>query len=836
MSRPDTTRTTTDQVINRRDKNQLVTGPNKELDNYLDSIDSELKQPLRIKASRTGSYTVAVEAINVENPETLVNRSRHPIRKKIPVFAGATISFPTTSGNPVLVTPGVSEDLVLDADQYAKILIQVDDAGNLYLLRGFQAATEEDAKLPKPKSGLHSIGFLTLHMGAGGVLDPITEAMVTQFQGPEDNQDYIETLRVRENRANYKTVTLTGADFLGSDDNVWGHTLEGKKLKFAGAIINLETGVVTGPDGVTPLGDNFAAAPIAATFWQWYSINIVPTTPDVNNEMQAKVLVLPAANPGTTMANAPRAPWVDHEKGIRIAQVAVQGGAVLGEIELVFDANIIHKAVSSSEGEGRRNGVTNVPDLKAIPLYERHHHMLRLVQSDLQGRGVLYRWDEFSTSAETIGIAEIGEAPKVIEPDDGVGRWHTITAMDIGVSVVRTDMIRNDNVTLDHLAHTDPYRLIGFNGSGTPSYLFETDLTDGSALEPTYSFALDQDTGIFRAGDGSMAYTSNGEMKWVHEPTASVDTFRYTAGGKNINILANAPDTYISEVSAHGDIEGTGRIFAGESALNGGGFGWNGDDTPDVSFGRINAVSHFRRQLGVETEVFWYRNSNNNVHFNGMVTLQDNNLAEGNPEPGYLGLVQDGDTLYTRTSGGTTTPVLNQTQGDARYLRRNANDVPSADNTWTLGSSGARWAGIYSVWFYGRATSANYADLAERYESDCEMQPGDVVRLGGKKEITHTQSAGDTEVFGVISTDPAFRMNDNVGDDDKTKPFVAFAGRVPCKVRGKIKKGQRLQTSDIKGVAELCINDGDYRIVIGRALEDKNTDDIGLVEIAVGAK
>lgn len=834
--RPDTTRTTTDQIINRRYKEQLVPGSDFELDNYLDSINSELTQPLRLKVDVNGSYIVQVEAINIQNPETLVNRVRHPIKKKIPDFAGANITLPMTSGNAIIVTPGVGETLDIPNDQYAKILIQIDDQGAVYATQGFAALTPALAELPKPKSGRHSLGYILVHMGIGGVLDQVMEENIYQFWGPEDNQDYVESLRLFERRSNYKTVTLTGADYDGSDRNLWGRTIEGKKLRFDGAVINFETGQIFASDGISPIGGSFTPISIPSTFWQWYSVNLVPTTADSINRMQAEVLIVPASAPGTSMDAAPRAPWADHDKAIRIGQVAVQGGAILGEIEMIFDANILMKTDLSSEGEGRRLGVDNVAALKALPLFERHHHMLRLVESDLQGRGVLYRWDEFDASSDTTGLPEIGERAKVLEPDDSIGRWLTITAMDIGESVVRTDMIRDDNITLAKLAHSDPYRVIGYNAGGVPSDLFELDLTDGSAGQPTYSFASDQDTGLFRVGDGQLGYSSNGETKWRHDWSATHDYFYHQATAKNVHLDVVTTDSYASRINAYGSGAGTGVMYVGESLNQGGGIGYNGDNAPVETFGRVDAISFYRRLAGVDSEVFWYRATNNNVHFNGLIAVQDNNLGEGNPEPGYLALVQDNNTLYTRTSAGVTTPVLNQTEADARFLRRNASDTPSVDNTWSLGSNVLRWANIWAVTFQGRATSANYADLAERYLAGESVEPGDVVRIGGAKEIEKTRQAMDTDVFGVISTDPAFRMNDNHGDDDKEKPFVALAGRVPCKVVGKIKKGDRLCTSDIDGVAQKADDSADYRCIIGRALQDKDSEAVEKIEIVVGVK
>ncbi len=139
--------------------------------------------------------------------------------------------------------------------------------------------------------------------------------------------------------------------------------------------------------------------------------------------------------------------------------------------------------------------------------------------------------------------------------------------------------------------------------------------------------------------------------------------------------------------------------------------------------------------------------------------------------------------------------------------------------------------------FRGIATSAEYADLAERYAADEEYTAGTVVKLGGSHEITQTLDQGDIDVFGIISTAPGFEMNSAAGTD-ATHPFVALAGRVPCKVIGTINKGDRLVTSVYPGTARRAdpAEFDDYRKIIGRALETKDTEEAGSIEVVVGAK
>lgn len=133
------------------------------------------------------------------------------------------------------------------------------------------------------------------------------------------------------------------------------------------------------------------------------------------------------------------------------------------------------------------------------------------------------------------------------------------------------------------------------------------------------------------------------------------------------------------------------------------------------------------------------------------------------------------------------------------------------------------------------ATSALYSDLAERYESDQPLESGDVVKLGGDKEVTKTTQQGDTSVFGVVSTNPAYKMNADAGGDS-THPYIALSGRVPCKVKGSVNKGDRLIASAEPGVAEAVTDEEsmNFLAIIGRSLESSQEDSVKYIEIVVG--
>lgn len=191
--------------------------------------------------------------------------------------------------------------------------------------------------------------------------------------------------------------------------------------------------------------------------------------------------------------------------------------------------------------------------------------------------------------------------------------------------------------------------------------------------------------------------------------------------------------------------------------------------------------------------------------------------------------VVSGDPEFTLSSsnnyiGKMTRTLYNIWGTNSKNIKQGINLNPSTDN------------GIFKL--HGTATEAEYADVAELYASDAEYAPGTVVKLGGSAEVTQTTAPLCDNVFGVVSTNPAYLMNSTLAG---TSVAVALSGRVPCRVIGEVRKGQRLVASETPGVARVATehehSEGlDWFRVIGRALEDKTTLAEGKVEIVVGTK
>jgi len=210
----------------------------------------------------------------------------------------------------------------------------------------------------------------------------------------------------------------------------------------------------------------------------------------------------------------------------------------------------------------------------------------------------------------------------------------------------------------------------------------------------------------------------------------------------------------------------------------------------------------------------------NTPFFKGNAT---SGLAEAyaNPTAGSSGYsFATKDYVDTVLGGGTGTSTFA------------ANILPSANLTYSLGSSTVWFANVWAGTFRGTSITAQYADLAERFESDSRLDPGTVVALGGTKEITKVVEELSEDVFGVISTRAAYLMNGGAGSDE-THPPVAVSGRVPVRVIGKVQKGDRLVSAG-NGLARAAAkNEMTPWNVIGRSLENKLDTGEGTVEAIV---
>ena len=183
----------------------------------------------------------------------------------------------------------------------------------------------------------------------------------------------------------------------------------------------------------------------------------------------------------------------------------------------------------------------------------------------------------------------------------------------------------------------------------------------------------------------------------------------------------------------------------------------------------------------------------------------------------FVGISDKTDKTFIDKTDAVVDPAWNDATTSTKY--RTARLSATAYSIAARDSSG----NIAAVLFQGTATSARYADLAEKYLADADYEIGTVVVIGGTAEITASQY-GELAI-GVISENPAYMMNSEL----EGGVYVALKGRVPVKVKGKVRKGDRLVASDW-GCAQVSQDKLD---VFAVAMESSDNEDVKLIESVV---
>ena len=167
----------------------------------------------------------------------------------------------------------------------------------------------------------------------------------------------------------------------------------------------------------------------------------------------------------------------------------------------------------------------------------------------------------------------------------------------------------------------------------------------------------------------------------------------------------------------------------------------------------------------------------------------------------------------------------------------------NAGGAWTAFKSGggddelsaATLVDVRANIVHATSTAAQYADLAERYEADCQLEPGEVVKLGGHAEITRCDKELDDAVFGVVSESPAFLMNAQAGNND-SHPMVALKGRVFVKIKGTGQAGDRIVSAGNGEARVANLDECTAFNTLGRLIKHKYYKETALTECVIGVK
>ena len=218
---------------------------------------------------------------------------------------------------------------------------------------------------------------------------------------------------------------------------------------------------------------------------------------------------------------------------------------------------------------------------------------------------------------------------------------------------------------------------------------------------------------------------------------------------------------------------------------------------------------------GADNEIHFKTNNgtNNTVHSisissKGIMPSADNQFDLGSDTLRFK-------NVYAESfSGGPATRANSLKISNGVYLSASTAATPD-----TIAARDAN-ADIYANEFNGTATSARYADLAEKYTTDKEYPVGTVLAVSSNPQSeTSEVIAGDTAI-GVVSEFPAYLMN----SESEGQP-IALKGRVPVRVIGKVSKGEKVYVYD-NGMASAEVSDS----LVGIALEASVNDKENLIE------
>lgn len=253
---------------------------------------------------------------------------------------------------------------------------------------------------------------------------------------------------------------------------------------------------------------------------------------------------------------------------------------------------------------------------------------------------------------------------------------------------------------------------------------------------------------------------------------------------------------------------------------------FQGTATNSTSLGGLTATSFMR--------------SNTNTTTTGTLGVINN-----------TGLTVGVNSDFRASVTGTAVTLANQTSNGNLSLAVNVGGVPTPALTIigstgqvgvigvsNLNGNGVGNIGSSSAYFdtvFAKATSAQYADVAERFHADQEYMPGTVVELGGSAEITSALEELSENVFGVISTNAAYLMNSGAGSN-ATHPPIAMTGRVPVRTIGSVRKGDRLVSAGNGLARSAQAGEATAFNTVGRALHDKADAGEGVVEAIVTIK
>ena len=435
----------------------------------------------------------------------------------------------------------------------------------------------------------------------------------------------------------------------------------------------------------------------------------------------------------------------------------------------------------------------------------------------------------------TIEVTKAIYLGNLILRDNGDGQLHVRDITDnsdaniVATLAAISTTSGNIQIGTNHIESTNPNGVISLRPNGTGQLLFSSNTIDmgrgGEAVISTGG-AYAAANIVLAPGTGKLI-RSNAEIRTTANVTAAyyigngsgltgIDSTAINNGTSNVKVISSGGNISIS-------VNGTTNVVqVGE------------DSVTIVGNLRVN---------GTQT-VF----NTNNASFNdGLIYLADGNSGDSLDlgvvaaftdavRYQHAGLARDAsDGVWKLFANVVPEPTTTINFTDAIYeplLVGNLRVTDTVTAIQNVGTSGQGNIGATGATFnivFAQATTAQYADLAEKYLADAAYAPGTVLCFGGEFEVTECNTDMCVRVAGVVSTQPGYVMNEGLTGENVV--LLALTGRVPTRVTGPIRKGDMLVSNgDGRARAETLPRVGS---VIGKALEDFDGED-SVIEVVIG--
>ena len=387
-----------------------------------------------------------------------------------------------------------------------------------------------------------------------------------------------------------------------------------------------------------------------------------------------------------------------------------------------------------------------------------------------------------------------------------------------------------NNITVTYIA-----------GSLNTVYIQANLFPQGTVVDPSIAYSLGTTTGIYFPSTTSLALVASGNARVTVSndpvPTSTTTGALRVAGGIGAtesiycgNVLS-VSGTLNSTSTTTGALVVSGGVGIANDVFIGGSLQTAGDFVVAGTF-----VTTGSESLSVNDPFLFLATGNAgdslDIGFTGTYVGLDSIQR-------YTGLfrdVTDGKYKLFGNLEPAPTTVVDTANVSFAYadLQLNSITVTSpisgiinggTNGVGNIGASGQTFNTVYA-----KATTAQYADLAEKYLADADYEPGTVLHFGGSAEVTQCDVDNCRKVVGIVSTAPGFIMNE--GLEGAHVAQVALLGRVPTKVQGQVRRGDMLVSAG-NGHARAEANPN-MGAVLGKAVEDHNSDGTGVIEVLVG--